>query len=78
MKKNDLETANIFRRIVDTMIKSLLTVIGLLAYVVEIRPFLISLLGIYFTGFFDGIFVITIIVIIWRGTTVVIFLKITN
>lgn len=57
MKKNELETANIFRKIAEAMIWSLLTVISLLTFIVEIRPFLNSLLGIYFVGLFDGIFV---------------------
>lgn len=62
MKKDRLETKNIFRKIAEAMIWTLITVTSLLTYVVEIRPFFISLLGIYFAGLFDGIF-ITIIVL---------------
>ena len=62
MKKNELVIANIYRKIAKVMFWSLLTVISLLASVVQIRPFLISILGVYFAGLFDGIFV-TIIVL---------------
>ena len=55
--------ANYYRELSKKMFWSLITCISLLTYVVEIRPFLDSLYGIYYVGLSDGI-VTTIIALI--------------
>ena len=62
-RKNEVET-ELLIKLAKVMIWSLVTFTSLLTYVVEIRPFLISLLGIYFVGLFDGFFVTIIILAI--------------
>ena len=50
-----MKAKKFYRNLAQDMIWSLVTFISLLTYIVEVRPFFVSLLGIYFAGLSDGI-----------------------
>ena len=53
-----------YHRLAQRMLWSLVTIISLLTYVVEIRPFFNSLLGVYYVGLLDGVFTTIIVLVI--------------
>jgi len=48
------ESKEIYRKTAEKMFGTLVTSISLLTYLVEVRPFFSSLLGIYYVGLLDG------------------------
>jgi hypothetical protein len=56
------ESKEIYRKTAEKLFATLVTSISLLTYLVEVRPFINSILGIYYVGLLDGI-VATIILL---------------
>ena len=59
-----MKATKLYQQLAKKLLWLLLTVLSLLAYVAEIRPFYILNAGIYFAGFFDGTLVILLILVV--------------